>query len=320
MNLAAQPESDSRSRAMDLMGRLLRPGGAGGGDLCAEYPLAFATVGPGEVVSLEENGETRAACAILRREFAYGDGRVPLGLIGSVVTHPDHRKQGWMSRLLDRAEARLSEQGCEHALLWAEEPAVYRSRGYRSFGWEVLHIVNPVREPIDRGGPGPRDPGGPRNRPMLPTDVAAIHALYGRHPERCLRSEEETRALLGAPKMTSMVRTDGERVLAYALVGRGEDLVGVVHEWGGEPEDVWALVRSMAQKQRQRGNETPLVVISAPGAKDWHAFIEQKGCPRRDGNLGMAKPLGDRSLGGYRSEGDAFPEDPVPFAWGLDSI
>lgn len=317
------PDPNSRSRAMELMGRLLRPDGDGFEGLLAEYPLAFDALGPGEVVSVEEDGEVRAACAILRRDFAFGEERAPLGLIGSVVTHPEHRKRGWMSRLMDRAESRLVEQGCEHALLWAEDPAVYRSRGYRAFGWEVLHIVDP--EAVAADGGRAKVHGAARNRPLRDGDVGEIHALYGGHPERCLRSESETRALLRAPKMTSMVRADGDRVLAYALVGRGEDLVGVVHEWGGSPEDVWALILSMSERRRRNGDRAPLVVMSAPGESSWHALAERKGCSRRDGSLGMAKPLGPASLdpaslGAYRSEGDGFPGEPVPFAWGLDSI
>ena len=266
--------------ARALMQRVL----GGGDDLARESPLAFDERFEGEIVALEEAGAVRSACAILPRDFVCGGATVRIGLIGSVATDPAWRRRGLMTRLLDLAEARLAERGCALALLWAEEPAVYASRGYVPIGHEVDYWADP---PLFAGLPA-----SARVRPAEAADAASIHALYENHAQRVCRTGAETRALLACPAMDVLVLCDAAGApRAYACAGRGRDLANVVHEWSGAPDDVLALVGAHQRARLARGLEPDLVLMAPSEAAPLHALLGALGARRFDGILGLAKPL-----------------------------
>ncbi|HVS18757.1 MAG TPA: GNAT family N-acetyltransferase, partial [Planctomycetota bacterium] len=128
------------AQARALMERVLR----GGASLAEEYPLVFGARAAGELESLEDEGEVRAACALLVRDLVCGHERLRAGLIGSVCTHEAHRRRGLGRRLLERAETRLAELGCTLAVLWADEPGWYERQGWRSAGCELLFQLDAV--------------------------------------------------------------------------------------------------------------------------------------------------------------------------------
>lgn len=272
--------TDRDERALALLASVLPAGTT----LRDEYPLAFDERFGGRLLALEEEGSVRSACTILPRDFVCGSASVRIGLIGSVATDPAWRGRGCMSRLLDRAERQLADAGCAIALLWADEPAVYASRGYRPFGHEV-----------DWFATGPmlvRLPTVPRIRSVRAEDVGAIHDLYCRHRERVDRSIEETRALLTCPDMDVLVVPDeSERPIAYACVGRGHDLENVLHEWSGRADDLLALVRTHQERRLARGLPGELVLMTPPTSTELHGLLDSIGARRFDGVLGLAKPL-----------------------------
>jgi GNAT superfamily N-acetyltransferase len=277
--------------ALELMTSVLRPRG----DIAAEYPLALGAEGPGQVVSLCEDGTILSSCAVLERELLHPEGKTRVGLIGSVVTRPDARGRGLATKLLEHAEGRLRATGCEHALLWADDPTFYSRRGYALDGYEVDFLV-------DRAlGELPTE--GFNVRPLRVGDEALLHELYLRHEARVERSLEETARLLTCPGMrVSLAEREGECV-AYVCYGRGGDLAGVAHEWGGDPRGVLSCLAALLR-------ETEAIFVMAPGNPGpLGELLDSLGAPRANGRLGMSKPLGaERSL----------PAE--AFIWGLDSI
>lgn len=219
--------------ALSLMQSVLR----GGEALAPEYPLVFGHAAPGSVALLREEGTARSACALLARDLVFPGGKLRVGLIGSVSTDPGHRGRGLATRTLDAAEGVLRGQGCTAALLWADDETFYARRGYGPVGREVVLPLETAFAPLLplSGGVRPVEPG---------IDAPAVHALYLRHARRVRRSLSETAASLGVPGMRTLVRVRRGRVVAYACEGRGRDLQGVVHEWGGAVEDVAACLRA----------------------------------------------------------------------------
>lgn len=255
--------------------------------LAREYPLVFDAGAHAELVSIEFDGRVRSACALLERELVMPDVRVHAGFIGSVVTEGAHRGQGLASRVLARAEAELARRGCVVAILWADERGFYERRGYRPFGAEVDLVVQSAHR--DRLP----EPIGVRE--FTDDDALAIHELYARHPERVERSEPETRALLGAPNMDVLVCERWGRVSAYACVGRGHDLQGVLHEWAGDGLAVAMLVRAHLERQGERGRHSELFVMAPPSAVDLTARLISAGASATTGILGLAKILDSRA-------------------------
>jgi len=256
------------------MRRVLR----GGGPIAAEYPLVFDPAFDGELIVAEEDGSPRAACALVVRELVLPDVRLQVGLIGSVVTAPAWRGRGLASRVLAHAEARGLERGCLATLLWADDPGFYRRRGYAEVGTERDFLLEPC---ASRGLPPPSGV-----RAARPGDAAAIHALYAAHLARVERDRAETRALLACPGMRVLVREGKSGAAAYACMGRGADLQGVVHEWAGAADDVAALARAHLE---QHGR--PIVVMAPPGASALEGALRSAGALASEGVLGMGKLL-----------------------------
>lgn len=250
-------------------------------DLAREYPLVFGDDARGEIVSIEEDGEVRSACAMIERELVLPDVRVRAGFIGSVVTHPDFRGRGFASRVLARAEEKLAAHGAMIAILWGDDQAFYTHRGYQPFGAEVDFAIA-----LDVASKLP-EPAGVRE--LAADDAPSIHELYSMHPERVSREIDETRALLEAPDMEVLVCERWGRLTAYSCVGRGKDLRDVVHEWAGDAQTVTMLVRAHMERRKARGEERDLYVMAPPSAKDLHTRLTAAGAAASTGILGLAK-------------------------------
>ena len=283
------------SGAEELMDSVLRDGGR----IREEYPLVFEDRFSGSAISLEEGDQTVASCSILTRDFLIGNHKVKGGLIGSVVTHPDFRGQGHGTHMLIQAEATLQNQGCAFAILWAEDPNWYLKRGFGPMSAEHTFLISrDVCEQL---------PVVNEARVMAPQDAQAIHACYAKHQVRVERTLEETKALLACPDMLVLVCERQGEVVAYACMGRGRDLQGAVHEWGGETHDVLGLLRVFLElaypegrpfetiTDPESGNEVPvaehILLMAPPHAADLCLRLESMGVPSMHGMLALGKIL-----------------------------
>ena len=261
------------------MESVLRDGGA----LGPEYPLVFGAIASGDVVTVEDEGDVRSACATLVRNFVVGDHVVRGGLIGSVSTDPEYRRRGLATRVLLEAEEQLEREGCHFSLLWADDPAFYLARGWRPMGVEVDFSV-----PSSMRGQLPRHDSV---RVAQEGDAAAIHALYVTHAQRIDRSPAETEQLLAAPGVEVLVAESGGQMVGYGCMGRGEDLRHVVHEWAGTSDVVLALVRSHMEREMLRGEPGDVFLMTPADRTELHEELEGLGCERLVGILGLGKIL-----------------------------
>ncbi len=272
---------DPRTDALAFLARV-----HGAPDLAREQPLVFGPDAPGRTIVLGEGGEPRSACTILARDFVLPDGRVRVGLIGSVATEAEHRGRGLATGVLVQAEAELHAQGCALVILWADDPEFYLRRGYTPVGSELDFRVG--RECIRSL---PRASGARRLRPA---DAAAVHALYERHPARVARTAAETESLLACPGMETLVLEREGRVAAYACCGRGRDLHDTIHEWGGETSLVLALVRAHLERRFGEGMSDAhgsLFLMAPAGEQKLAAALVAAGATRAEGILALGRVL-----------------------------
>lgn len=302
-----------------LMGLVLRGNPRA---LAPEYPLVFGEGAPGELLVLrDEDGTPLSACATLLREWEVSGRRFRAGLIGSVATDASCRGIGLGARLLEGALAHLRERGCLFAMLWADEPGFYERRGFVRFGSERNHVLDPHVVGIPEGLEG-------RVRPFEPGDLARVHELHAAHSQRIERTQEELRQLLAIPGMTILVHEQAGEVDGYACAGKGGDLQGVVHDWGGAPGVVLSLAHAHATAL-----DHPVVVLGPEPGSPHSSFFEQAGMFASTGILGMGVLLDvDRARhmaqdASISQLDELFPPGapggPLwasPFAWGLDSI
>ena len=268
---------DLENQALRLTELVMRAGRP----ILAEQPLAFDPSFDGRRLVIERDGKVVSSLAILTRTLLLSDERVPVGLIGSVVTDPDYRGLGLASDLLSRAENELRGQGALLAMLWADEEAFYRARGYTSVGTELdYRITRGFRAwlPLTSGV-----------RPAVPQDVARMHELYCEQAERVDRNPRETRALILGPGIRALVHETGGEIDAYALEGRGEDLGGVIHEWAGS---LFAVLACIAAQLDHLGPQDDGLWCLVPANQfEMQAALNAMEVPGVLGVLGMAKLL-----------------------------
>lgn len=270
-------EKPELAPARSLMDRVLRDGEP----IAPEFPLVFREGFPGKVVSLGDEGAVRSACTVLIRDLVCPGASLRAGLIGSVSTDPEFRRQGLASIVLDRAEKSLADEGAAVSILWADDPRFYFARGYRPVGCEQDFVIAPETAAILPEAEGVRA--------MESGDAGAIHALYIAHEARAERTGDETAALLECPDMEVLVCEDEGRVVAYACQGRGRDLVGTVHEWGGDPLRVLGLVRALAERHTERTGGEPTFLIAPAGERELSGMLRGLGVVPTVGLLGLAK-------------------------------
>jgi GNAT superfamily N-acetyltransferase len=270
--------------ALDLMERVLRPAYP----LAESYPLAFQEGFAGKVVQLADGQGTCCALVVMPCVCVVPGGAIKLGLIGSVVTDANHRRQGLASQALGAAEEYARREGCLATLLWADDPGFYLSRGYRAVGVEV-----DIPLPQEVLG---RLPVAKQVRAYQDSDLRLVHVLHLSHPVRMHRSLEETRALMRVPGCNTLVALENDQVVAYASLGRGQDLGHVVHEWAGDPRAVLGLLRAHGERfyAEQPDHQPGLYVIAPEYPLSVTQALCDLGTEARRGVLGFGK-LVDRA-------------------------
>jgi hypothetical protein len=132
----------------------------------------------------------------------------------------------------------------------------------------------------------------------------AIHRLYATHTTGTVRTAEEIRKFLNIPQTKVYTAWEADGTLAaYAIEGKGADLGGYIHEWGGGVSKLLALL-SWVKSRRT----TPLTLITPAHSRNLISQLQAKNVITNQGFLGMLKILHFDQLAGkikraFRAEG-----------------
>jgi hypothetical protein len=101
------------------------------------------------------------------------------------------------------------------------------------------------------------------------------------------RTLEDVRLSLSIPNTHISTAWDASgKLAAYAVEGKGADLDGYVHEWGGSNDALLALLTHMRRAQKR-----DLRLIAPAHALNLLASLRETGCAEHRGYLGMIKIL-----------------------------
>lgn len=217
----------------------------------AEYPIVLAADGAPYSHCLIEHGRVAAHANLWPRvlcDAAHGT-RHKVGLVGNVATAENMRGQGLMRRLFAHlAEAARREQ-LETLILWADTDLhqFYQKFGFRSHGreWRFSFRIKDLRASATSP-----------DRQFLPTATLdlPLDVLEGLLRHRCPtsatleRNAEEYRRLFEIPATTLFLRTDLDPTAGHFIMGKGCDMMNVVHEWGAPtPETAIHGLRDAAE-------------------------------------------------------------------------
>jgi predicted N-acetyltransferase YhbS len=210
-------------------------------------------------------------------------GLVKVGCLGSVVTDEDHRNKGLSQAVLNECLAGIKAQGCDIAILWSDLYDFYRKMGFELAGSEVSLLV-------DRPLPLP-----PKKFKIVEgnrVDPQALFRLYSQHSVSSIRTLDDFDKYLKIPncRLYTAWSADG-KLEGYAVEGKGADLQGYIHEWGGSVDAVITLVNQVRSQQNK-----PITVITPLHAQALIRKFEELGVKRVDGFLGLIRMTNPQSL------------------------
>lgn len=233
----------------------------------------------------------RKLAASAGARMAQLSGGLPVALIGGVATDEAYRGLGLASNLVSVAVEWAQTRGATAIFLWGSEHSLYQRLGFELMGEQVMIPLSslPSQSPSGnlRQGWNPALFDLMRQRRggliLQPGDLRWISAHRGVSWYWCGREDSPD---------------------AYLALGRGIDLPGIIHEWGGKKESLRELLIAVREKH--------------PGAS-------LLGCPEILDSFGIASKdiprefvCLSRFLEPERAS-QAFARSPF-WIWGLDAV
>ena len=217
------PVKDEFASVVSFLSRELRPDVDW--TIADEYPLAIDDSNINNIRVIKSSDEYLSAAVMKPQLMKCPAGLFKIAAIGSVVTHPNHRNQGLSRQVLEDCLIAAKAHGCDFAVLWTHLHDFYRKIGFELAGSEIAMTI---AEPWDE------EPHSLRFTETANIEAEAILRLYSMHTTGTIRTTEDIRRFLKIPNSRVYAAWDTKGLLqAYAVEGKGADLNGYVHEWGG---------------------------------------------------------------------------------------
>jgi GNAT superfamily N-acetyltransferase len=249
-----------------------------------EYPTAYS-IENRENIRIIKAGDQVLSHAVVKTLIV----KTPFGLfkvaaIGGVVTHESHRSQGYGRKILEDCVTVAQQQGHDFAILWTSLYDLYRKIGFELGGSEISVVLDkqvPVINPIAL-------------KYMKGANVSpeALERVYSKHTVTNIRRISDIQKFLRIPNSTIYTAwTNENQLVAYAVEGKGADLNGYIHEWGGGVNEILHLLNFAIKDQKRNltvicpGHSANLIKAIQPHAKVFHP-----------GFLGMIKILNKKNL------------------------
>lgn len=278
------PQESELPNVFDFLNKQLRA--REGWSIINEYPAAFSSQNAPNIRIITNEKNEVLSHAVMRPVIV----KTPIGLfkiaaIGSVVTSDHHRNQGLSKQILESCLEASRASGCDIAILWTNLYDFYRKLGFELGGSEIALTIE---QEFEAAAPGLK---------ILDTakvSADALHRVYSQHTVSSLRTLEETQKYLQIPNTRVYTAWDQTGVLkAYAVEGKGADLNGYIHEWGGGVTELLHLFSHIRKIQKR-----PITVISPSHSENLIRQLKAKGATMTEGFLGMIKLLNTNSLFG----------------------
>lgn len=251
--------------------------------LAEEYPLVFNSQNINNIHFIEKDGQVLSGAALRTSLVKSPIGILKVAGVGSVVTDPAFREQGFSTQVLNSTLEAAKNAACDIAILWTHLHDFYRRIGFELAGSEVsvqIHQSFPIE------AKGIRFSDSPKVSPD------AILRLYSQHTCGTVRSIEDIRKSLLIPNTRVYTAWDQHnQLLAYAIEGKGADLAGHIHEWGGAVSRLLPLFNFIYEH-----NQQPFTLLLSAHSKNLLRQLSEKGFSSQEGLLGMIKIINHNLL------------------------
>lgn len=279
-----RPPSESEySRVLEFLDLQLRPNMPW--SVAKEYPTALSVSNMHNIriITSEEQVLSHAVLKplIIKTPLAI----FKVGAIGSVVTDEAHRSQGLSKAILENCLIEAKAQDCDLAMLWTDLYDFYRKMDFELAGSEVSVVIENEFESADAASL--------KFIKGVQVSAESIYRLYSQHTVTSVRTAEDIRKFLQIPQTQVYTAWDkNNQLVAYAIEGKGADLTGYIHEWGGSVSKLMALF-SFIRKEKK----APFTVILPKHSQNLVGQLRQiPGIAYNEGYLGMLKIINEQSL------------------------
>jgi GNAT superfamily N-acetyltransferase len=189
------------------------------------------------------DGQTLVSCAAVRlSQLRVPAGTLEVALIGAVATLEGYRGKGLASRTVSLAVEWARERGAAVAMLWGGETALYERLGFELCGVQV----RPLLADLDLGAPIRDFSAITLGRGWVSTLMQSLR-MRGSGLKLTPADERWMEAHQGVDWYWL---GDPEAPEAYAAIGRGIDLHGLVHEWGGDSPEALKTLLQLIRMER----------------------------------------------------------------------
>lgn len=268
------PRDTELTRVLNFLNQTLRAQAPW--SIAAEYPTALT---PQNIhnIRIIADGEKVLSHAVMKPLIIKSPHVMfKVAAIGSVVTEEKHRGQGLSTQILNECLQSAAEQQCDLAILWTDQFDFYRKMGFELAGSEVSFVIE---ENFDVPAQNLKFMSDNKVSPD------AIYRLYSTHTVSSVRTIEETRKFMQIPqtKVYTAWEPNGQ-LAAYAIEGKGVDLGGYIHEWGGQTSKLMTLLSYI-----RREKQTPFTIICPRHSQNLIQQLQTQKTTTNNGFLGMIK-------------------------------
>lgn len=234
-----------------------------------------------------------------------GEEVFKVGLVGNVATHSAWRGHGLMRSLLTAIEEEATRQELDALILWSDLESFYHKLGFKSVGKEYRFGF--------LAGDFTKSMATRTIRSIKGKDLSAemlkyLMELRPKIPLTLERSAEEFQRLLNIPWLELYLSTSDSAIDGYAMVGKGYDMLGIVHEWAAK--DCRGLLDILAQICRSKQLEQITLLAPRDIPSSWIQELKKRSALIEEYPMALMRPLNDRVANNL---------DKL-FIWGLDSI
>ena len=172
----------------------------------------------------------------------------PIALVGNVATDLKYRGCGVMKNLLESLWRRATQSSFHALILWSDLHQFYQKLGFTACGYEHRICFSHQKLQNFTGDfkfvvPASESFGEDVVNEMLRLRVSTPFSLK--------RSSKEFMELLKIPDTIVLMSYQDQELNAYVILGKGNDMIGVVHEWGAsKPEIILAALKHIVLATR----------------------------------------------------------------------
>lgn len=209
----------------------------------SEYPIVLSTKNPQFSYCVTKNDRKFSTPKLIAHANLWprvilensSQSEFPVALVGNVATDSSYRGCGIMTTLFANLWRTALKQGFHALILWSDLEDFYQKLGFTTCGQEYRFCFS--RQELKRFSNNYQF--------LLPTidDFKAnmLHEMLRLRPyspSSLKRSTKEFKDLLRIPETIVLVSYENGELQSYFILGKGYDMIAVVHEWGAKSPDV----------------------------------------------------------------------------------